>query len=218
MTTFIFSGCVTGDGVPWRVADRAHARVEVQHLAQRDVQAADAAADRRRQRSLDGHLVRAHGLERVGREPLTRQILRLLTGEHFEPRETPGSAERLLHCRVEDAHARAPDVGPGAIALDERDDGIVGNDHCAVAPHDRCAVGWRFEVRELWHVPSCSVLGQFPGVITEFTQMTVEKPVENRGASHGSQHSVARVCGLHHPGATTAHAGLAAAFKTTDYT
>jgi len=39
-------------------------------------------------------------------------------------------------------------------------------------------------------------------VITEFTQMTVEKPVENRGASHGLRHSVARVCGLHHPGAT----------------
>ena len=44
---------------PVEVADRAHAGVEVEHLAQRDVEAADAAADRRRQRPLDRDLVRA---------------------------------------------------------------------------------------------------------------------------------------------------------------
>ena len=41
------------------VAHRPDAGVEVEHLAQRDVQAADAAADRRRQRPLDRDLVRA---------------------------------------------------------------------------------------------------------------------------------------------------------------
>ena len=52
------------------VAHRPHAGVEVEHLAQRDVQAADAAADRRRQRPLDGDLVGLDRLERVVRQPL----------------------------------------------------------------------------------------------------------------------------------------------------
>ena len=51
-------GMLDRRGHALEVADRAHAGVEVEHLAQRHVQAADAAADRRRQRSLDRDLVR----------------------------------------------------------------------------------------------------------------------------------------------------------------
>jgi hypothetical protein len=53
MTMFIFSGCFIGLGVPGNVAHRAHAGVEVEHLAQRHVEAAEAAADGRGQRPLD---------------------------------------------------------------------------------------------------------------------------------------------------------------------
>ena len=56
------------------------------------------------------------------------EVLRLLAGEHLEPGERRAAAERLLHRRVEDAHAGAPDVGSGAVAFDERDDRIVGHD------------------------------------------------------------------------------------------
>ena len=33
---------------------------------------------------------------------------------------------------IEHAHRRFPDVAPGAVAFDERDDGVVGNDELAV--------------------------------------------------------------------------------------
>ena len=51
------------------VLDRAQADVEVEFLAQRDVERADAAADRRRQRALDRDHVVAHRLERLRRQP-----------------------------------------------------------------------------------------------------------------------------------------------------
>ena len=67
------------------VAHRPHARIEIEHLAQRDVEAADAAADRRGQRTLDRDLVGADGLERVVRQPLAVLFLGLLAGRHLEP-------------------------------------------------------------------------------------------------------------------------------------
>ena len=54
------------------VADRPDAGVEVQHLTQRDVQAADAAADRRRQRPLDRDFVGLDRFERVVRAAIRR--------------------------------------------------------------------------------------------------------------------------------------------------
>ena len=42
------------------------------------------------------------------------------------------AAERLLHGGVEDADAGAPDVGPGAVTFDERNDRIVGHDEASV--------------------------------------------------------------------------------------
>ena len=47
---------------------------------------------------------------------------------------------------VEDAHAGAPDVGPGAVALDERDDGLVRDLQLAVLDRDLGAVGGHLDV------------------------------------------------------------------------
>ena len=58
-----------GRGHAGEVAHRAHADVEVQQLAQGDVQAADAAADRRGERALDGDVELADGVERVLGQP-----------------------------------------------------------------------------------------------------------------------------------------------------
>ena len=134
------------------VAHRPHAGVQIEHLPQRDVQAADAAADRRRQRSLDGDLVGPDRLERVVRQPLAVLVLRLLAGGHLEPRDPLLAAERLLHRGVEHAHAGAPDVGAGAVAFDERNDRDRrvrrGGRSCRVIGG---AGGRRFEDRKIRH-------------------------------------------------------------------
>ena len=66
ITMSTFSGCFTGDGTPCEPAHRPQAHVQVEDLAQRDVEAADAAADRRGERALDADEVLA---ERRRRSP-----------------------------------------------------------------------------------------------------------------------------------------------------
>src|SRR6185369_3026114 len=107
------------------IAHRTHTGVEVEDLAQGDVQAADAAADRRGQRALDGDPVLADGLQGVLREPLAFPVVGLLTGEHFEPGDRPRAAVDLLDSAVERTAGGAPDVGAGAVSLDEGDDRAV---------------------------------------------------------------------------------------------
>ena len=103
---------VTGDGDPAKYRDRPDARVQIQHLAQRDVEASDAAADRRRQRPLIAtlYVLNASSVSSGSHSPC--RVLRLLAGEHFEPRDPLRAAEGLFHRRIEDAHTGAPDVGP----------------------------------------------------------------------------------------------------------
>src|SRR4030067_825069 len=60
-------------------------------------------------------------------------------------RAAPGAAPlpvvRLLDRGVEDADGGAPDVGAGAVALDERDDRVVGHAELAVVDRDLLAPG-----------------------------------------------------------------------------
>src|SRR5262249_44349142 len=109
------------------VAHGAQADVEVQLLAQRDVQRADAAADRRSERALDPDQVLAEGRERVGRHPFAGLVEGLLAGQHLEPGDAALAPVRLLHGGVEHARGGAPDVAARAVALDVGDDGIVGH-------------------------------------------------------------------------------------------
>src|SRR4029453_3793270 len=108
------------------VAHRPQADVQIEQLAQRDVERANAAADRSGERPLDAYLVRLERPDRLVRQPILDRVERLLAGEHFLPHHAPLAAVYLLHCRVEDALRRAPDVGPGTIALDEGNDRCIG--------------------------------------------------------------------------------------------
>ena len=63
ITMSTFSGCFTGDGTPWNQRTGPQAHVEVEDLAQGDVEAADATADRRGQRALDADEVLAEGVD-----------------------------------------------------------------------------------------------------------------------------------------------------------
>src|SRR5690606_17676204 len=72
-------------------------------------------------------------------QPVACLLETLLTSEHFEPRDAALAAVRLLDGRVEDAHARPPDVRPGAITFDERNDGLIGHHESAVLPLNRIA-------------------------------------------------------------------------------
>ena len=76
MTMFTFSGCFTGEGTPCEPLHRAQADVEIEHLAQRDVERADAAADRRGQRAFDADEIFLERLDRVVRQPVVEFLER----------------------------------------------------------------------------------------------------------------------------------------------
>ena len=124
-------------------AHRAQAHVEVEELAQRDVERADAAADRRGERALDPDEVLAERVDGLVGQPRAGRVERLLAGEHFLPRDRLAV---LRGRRVHDELRRRPDVDTGAVAFDVRDDRLVGNDstpsdHRDLVGHGRQATG-----------------------------------------------------------------------------
>ena len=67
------------------ILHRAHAGVEIEQLAQRNVERADAAADGRGQRSLDGDAQVAGGAHRVVGQPGVELAKGFFAGENLEP-------------------------------------------------------------------------------------------------------------------------------------
>src|SRR5262249_30718467 len=102
--------------------------VEIEHLAQTDVDRADAAADRRRQRPLDRDPVGADLLDRLVGEPgvLAVDLVRLLAGVDLAPGDAAAPAVGAGDGGVEDAHRGLPDVGSGTVAPEEGDERVVG--------------------------------------------------------------------------------------------
>ena len=123
------------------VLHRPHAGIEIEHLPQRHVERADAAADGRGQRSLDGDAQVARGGDRVVGQPGVELAKCLFAGEDLKPLDGALAAVGLFDRGVEDALRSLPDVAARAVALDERNDGIVGHLKLPVAVLNRLAVG-----------------------------------------------------------------------------
>ncbi len=121
-----------GGGHALEPTHRPETDVQVEELAQCNVERADPAADRRREGSLDRDQVVAAGRDCLIRQPGVELPVGLLAGEDLHPVDLALAAVGLGYRGVHDAHAGAPDVRPGAVALDERDDRIVGDDQLAV--------------------------------------------------------------------------------------
>ncbi len=113
-------------------AHRPQADVEVEDLAQRHVERADAAADRRGERALDPDQVVPEALDRLVGEPVAGLVERLLAGQDL----LPGHLVAVLgRGGIEHQLGRGPDVDPRAVALDEGDDGLVGDSERTVGAH-----------------------------------------------------------------------------------
>src|SRR6267378_4209251 len=134
-----------GRGHALEVLHRAQADVEVEHLAQRHVERAEALADGRGERALDGHQVFADDVERLLGQQVRRAVLavdlgRLLARVRLRPGDLLPAVIGLLHGGVEDPDRRPPDVGPGAVALDEGDDRVVRHAQLTVVDRDLLAL------------------------------------------------------------------------------
>src|SRR5262249_59275995 len=65
-------------------------------------------------------------------QPAARRIEGLLAGQDLLPDDAALAAGGLRDRRIEHPGSGAPDVGTGAVAFDERDDGMVGDDPASV--------------------------------------------------------------------------------------
>jgi len=130
-------------------AHRTQADIEIEDLAERHVQRADAAADRSGERTLDPHQELAERVHGLVREPVGEVVVRFLPGEDFHPFEAALAAIGLGDRGVEDAHARSPDVGPGAVAFDVGNDRVVRDLELPVPNLDRLPGGRNLRLLEL---------------------------------------------------------------------
>ena len=103
-------------------AYRPQAYVQVEDLAQRHVQAADAAPHGRGQGPLDAHQVFPETFYRFIRKPAFRKVEGLFACQYLVPRDAAVTAVRLVDRGVENALSRPPDIRSRAVAFDERDD------------------------------------------------------------------------------------------------
>src|SRR5690606_11396455 len=114
--------------------------------------------------TLDGDPVLPDGLDRVVDQPLAELVEALLAGVDLEPDDLPLAAVRLLHGGVDDRPCGRPDVRAGAVALDDRDDGVVRDHAPAVLHGDLLAFG-RGQLGKLRHDSTSIVLCGLPGLV-----------------------------------------------------
>jgi hypothetical protein len=109
------------------VAHRAHALVEVELLAQGDVERADAAADRGGHRALDGDRVFLQRVEGLLGQPdvAAVELGGFLAGIDFHPVDLLLAAVGLGHRGVDHLDHHRGDVHADAVAFDVGDDRIV---------------------------------------------------------------------------------------------
>ena len=110
------------------VAHRAHAGVQVEILAQGDVQRAETTTDRRGQGALDGDdqfLDRFQGF--LGEVVAVIDLGGFLTQENFAPVDLAIPGVGFFDRRIPDPQRGAGDVGADTVAFDIADDRLIGN-------------------------------------------------------------------------------------------
>src|SRR5690606_35803748 len=124
-------------------ADGTQADVQVELLPERDVEGADALAHRRGERAFDADQVLPVRLDGLVGQPAIEALLGLFARVHLVPGDLALALVGLLDGRIQDRAGGTPNVGSRAVALDERDDGAIGNVQLAGLHADGVA-GLRF--------------------------------------------------------------------------
>ncbi len=116
-----------GRGDAFEILHRPQANEKIEQLPQGDVERANPATDRRGQWPFDADQKFAERFHRIVGQPFIEFVLRRLTGENFKPGDLFLAAISFFDRGIEHAHARGPDVRPGAIAANERNDRLIRN-------------------------------------------------------------------------------------------
>ena len=122
-----FFRLLQGAGHPGIIAHRADAGIEVQNLAQGDVQGPKPPADGGGEGSFEGHPVFPQGRQGLHRQITAAQFEGLFPGQDFLPEDAPAVAVSLGHRGVQHRAGGLPDIRAGAVAFDVENYRPVGN-------------------------------------------------------------------------------------------
>ena len=123
-----------------KILHRTQTHIQVEHLAQRHIQRADASTHRGRQRTLNAHQELTESLDGVVRQPVVEALEALLSGEDFHPGNLALATIGLGHGRIHHPHRGGPDIRAGTVTPDKGNNGLVGNVELAVLDADLAAV------------------------------------------------------------------------------
>ena len=132
------------------VAHGSQTDVQVEHLAESDVEAADPPADGRGERAFDPDDVLPECLDGLIGQPIAGLVERFCPGQNFLPLEFARAGVGLFDHGVEDAHRRGPDVRPGAVAFNKGDNWIVRDVQSLVGHRDRISHRAGISIRGRW--------------------------------------------------------------------
>src|ERR1019366_2163147 len=90
---------------------------------------------------LDADAQLAEGRDRVIGQPGLEAVHGLFAGEDFVPGDPALAVIGNFNCRIEYPDRRFPDIAPGAVTFDERNDGIVWDDQLTVFVSDLAPAG-----------------------------------------------------------------------------
>jgi hypothetical protein len=138
-------------GHAFEVRDRADTGIEVQLLANGDIEAAEATAHRRGERSFDRHAVFADGVDGFLRKIAAGDGVATLAREHFHPGDLAAIAIAMRNRLVEDVLRGAPDIGADAVAFDKADDRRVRCFQMAIGAGLNLVARGRADMGELTH-------------------------------------------------------------------
>ncbi len=120
-------GMLHGRGHSGIVLHGTDATVEIEDLAQGDVEGADAASDGGGQRAFDGDAKLADGADGVVGKPVVETGFGFLAGEDFVPGYGTLAVVGFFDGGIENANGGFPDIAASAVAFNERDDRVIGN-------------------------------------------------------------------------------------------
>ncbi len=120
------------------VAHRTQANIEIQLLAQRNVQGTDTAANRSRQWAFDGNTVVTDQIEGFSRQPdvLAVNVGRFFTGINFHPGNFTLAFVGFLNSGIHHFQHRRSHIYADTITFDEWDNRVVWNIQLAILQGD----------------------------------------------------------------------------------
>ena len=146
---FTFSGYLTGLGTPEKYWT-GRRQTEVEHLAQGDVERADASADGRGERAFDADQVVMENIDGIIGEPCIKFFFGQSACIYLEPGDFSVALVGLRNCGIEYPLAGGPNIGTGPVTTNERDYGMVG--YVEFAVYDLNFSAFRRGYRRIFHL------------------------------------------------------------------